>query len=48
SGDPTPSREDIAITHTLRDAGELVGISLLDHVIIGEGKYVSLKEQGYL
>ncbi|GIO04916.1 UPF0758 protein [Brevibacillus reuszeri] len=48
SGDPTPSREDIAITHTLREAGELVGISLLDHVIIGDGKYVSLKEQGYL
>jgi len=48
SGDPTPSREDIAITHTLREAGELVGISLLDHVIIGDGKYISLKEQGYL
>lgn len=48
SGDPTPSREDIAITRTLREAGELVGISLLDHVIIGDGKYVSLKEQGYL
>lgn len=47
SGDPTPSREDIAITHTLKEAGELVGISLLDHVIIGDGKYVSLKEQGY-
>jgi DNA repair protein RadC len=48
SGDPSPSREDIAITQTLRDVGELIGISLLDHVIIGDGKYVSLKEQGYL
>lgn len=48
SGDPTPSREDIAITRTLSEAGELVGISLLDHVIIGDGKYISLKEQGYM
>jgi DNA repair protein RadC len=48
SGDPTPSREDIAITRTLREAGELIGISLLDHIIIGDGRYVSLKEQGYL
>lgn len=48
SGDPTPSREDIAVTHTLREAGEVVGITLLDHVIIGDGKYISLKEQGYM
>lgn len=48
SGDPTPSREDIAITRTLREVGDLVGIALLDHVIIGDNKYVSLKEQGYL
>ncbi|USG64136.1 DNA repair protein RadC [Brevibacillus ruminantium] len=48
SGDPTPSREDIAVTRTLKEAGELIGISLLDHVIIGDGSYVSLKEQGYL
>ncbi|MET3290414.1 JAB domain-containing protein [Brevibacillus fluminis] len=48
SGDPTPSREDIAVTKTLVGAGDLVGISVLDHVIIGDGKYISLKEQGYL
>jgi DNA repair protein RadC len=48
SGDPTPSREDLAITHTLREAGELLGITLLDHIIIGDARYVSLKEQGYL
>lgn len=48
SGDPTPSREDITVTRTLREAGELVGIALLDHVIIGDGRFVSLKEQGYL
>ncbi|MFM1652352.1 DNA repair protein RadC [Brevibacillus sp. B_LB10_24] len=47
SGDPTPSREDIAVTRTLREAGDLIGIALLDHVIIGDGRYVSLKEQGY-
>jgi DNA repair protein RadC len=47
SGDPSPSREDIAITKTLREAGELVGISLLDHVIIGDGRYYSMKEHGH-
>ncbi|WP_126427947.1 RadC family protein [Brevibacillus marinus] len=48
SGDPTPSREDITVTRTLRDVGELIGITLLDHVIIGDGCFVSLKEQGHL
>ncbi|NGQ94311.1 JAB domain-containing protein [Brevibacillus sp. SYP-B805] len=48
SGDPTPSREDIQVTQTLRQAGEIVGIPLLDHVIIGDGRFVSLKEQGYV
>ncbi|WP_176560238.1 RadC family protein [Brevibacillus dissolubilis] len=48
SGDPAPSREDVAVTKTLYEVGELIGISLLDHVIIGDGRYVSLKEQGYL
>ena len=47
SGDPTPSREDILITEKLKGAGEIMGISVLDHVIIGDG-YVSLKEKGYL
>lgn len=47
SGDPTPSREDIAITRTLVSSGELLGIELLDHVVIGSGnRYVSLKEKG--
>lgn len=48
SGDPTPSREDIAVTKTLQEAGELIGITVLDHVIIGDGRFTSLKEQGYL
>ncbi|MGD8188817.1 RadC family protein [Brevibacillus ginsengisoli] len=48
SGDPTPSREDIAVTKTLKEAGEVIGITLLDHIIIGDGQFISLKEQGYL
>jgi len=46
SGDPTPSREDISITEKLKGAGEIMGIAVLDHVIIGDG-YISLKEKGY-
>lgn len=48
SGDPTPSREDIEVTKRLTESGKIIGIELLDHVIIGENKYVSLKEKGYL
>lgn len=47
SGSPNPSRDDIALTEKLKKAGEIVGIPILDHVIIGDG-YVSLKEKGYL
>ncbi len=46
SGDPTPSAEDRAVTRELRAAGETVGIEVLDHVIIGEGRYVSFVEAG--
>jgi DNA repair protein RadC len=48
SQDPTPSKEDIAITNRLKDAGELLGIDLLDHVIVTDERYVSLKEKGYM
>lgn len=48
SGDPEPSRDDLAVTEKLRSAGEIVGIAVLDHVIIGDGRYVSLKEKGIL
>jgi len=48
SGDPSPSEEDYAITTRLKDAGDLIGINLLDHLIIGAGKFVSLKEEGAL
>jgi len=47
SGDPTPSQEDIAITRRLREVGELVGVRVLDHIVIGRGSYVSLVEGGY-
>jgi DNA repair protein RadC len=48
SGDPSPSREDIAITERLADAGEIIGIKVLDHVIIGYNNYVSMMEKGYI
>lgn len=48
SGDPTPSPEDAALTKKLVEAGKMLEISVLDHIIIGDGKYVSLKEQGIL
>jgi len=46
SGDPTPSAEDRAVTRQLRSAGRIVGIEVLDHVIIGERRYVSFAESG--
>ncbi|MCJ8013798.1 DNA repair protein RadC [Paenibacillus sp. KQZ6P-2] len=48
SGDPTPSPEDISLTSRLKEAGEIVGIEVLDHLIIGDGEFVSLKEQGLM
>lgn len=48
SGDASPSNEDLAITKRLIDCGKLLGIDLLDHIIIGNGRYVSLKERGVI
>jgi DNA repair protein RadC len=48
SGDPSPSAEDRAVTRQLTAAGELVGIEVLDHVVVGEGRYVSFAEAGIL
>lgn len=48
SGDPSPSGEDIMITERLVNVGNLVGIKVLDHVIIGDGKYTSMMEEGYI
>jgi DNA repair protein RadC len=46
SGDPSPSPEDAALTRQAVDAGRLFGIEVLDHIVIGRGRYVSLKDQG--
>ncbi len=46
SGDPTPSREDLEISKRLKEAGELLGIRVLDHIIVGDNAYVSFVERG--
>lgn len=48
SGNPSPSTEDIDVTKRLYEAGLLMGIELLDHVIIGDHQFISLKEKGYM
>ena len=48
SGDPTPSAEDVSVTKRLIQAGEIMGIDLLDHIVIGDGAFVSLKERGLI
>ena len=48
SGETTPSQHDIQLTNRLYEAGELLGIKLLDHLIIGDRTFTSLKEKGYL
>ncbi len=48
SGDPTPSREDIEVTKKLIEAGKIIGVDVLDHVIIGDGRHFSMKEAGHI
>jgi DNA repair protein RadC len=48
SGDPEPSAEDLSLTRRLAAAGSLMGIEVLDHVVLGAGRFVSLKERGVL
>ncbi len=48
SGDTSPSSEDISITTRLKECGKLLGIELIDHIIIGDGRYCSFKEKGIL
>lgn len=48
SGDPTPTRDDVDLTARLTAAGVLLGIEILDHIIVGDGRYVSFKEMGRL
>jgi DNA repair protein RadC len=48
SGDPTPSQEDRVLTARLVTAGEVLGIRVLDHIVVGDGRYVSFADQGWL
>jgi DNA repair protein RadC len=48
TGDPSPSQEDLSITRRLKEAGEIMGIKVLDHIIIGDGQYLSFVERGLL
>ena len=48
SGDPEPSRDDVALTKRLREAAQVLGLRLLDHVVFGDGRYVSLEERGLM
>lgn len=48
SGDPTPSPEDIDVTERLVEAGKIIGIDVLDHIILGTNKFLSMKEKGYM
>lgn len=47
SGDPTPSKEDIDVTKRLKKGSELIGIDFLDHIVIGNGKFISMKEMDH-
>jgi DNA repair protein RadC len=46
SGDPTPSPEDVVVTRQIVEAGKLLDIDVLDHLIMGRGRYVSMRERG--
>ncbi len=48
SGDPQPSGEDVELSRRMVAAGRLMGIEVIDHVVLGDGRYCSLKESGYL
>lgn len=48
SGDPTPSPDDEALSNRLVQAGDILGIRMLDSIVIGQGRYVSLKERGII
>ena len=48
SGDPTPSQEDRVLTSRLISAGQVLGIRVLDHLVVGDGRYVSFADQGWM
>ena len=47
SGDPTPSKDDILITRRVLEAGRIIGVELLDHIIIGNNRFISLRDKGF-
>jgi len=48
SGDPTPSVEDLSLTRRLMAAGDLIGVGILDHVVVGAGTWLSLLDEGLM
>lgn len=48
SGDPKPSREDVEVTKRMVEAGKIIGVEVLDHIIVGDTSFSSLKEKGYM
>lgn len=48
SGDPSPSSEDLNVTKRIREAGDIIGIKVLDHIILGDGEHFSFKEKGLI
>jgi DNA repair protein RadC len=48
SGDPTPSKQDLLVTERLVEAGKLMGIDVLDHIILGDNRWISLKQRGLM
>jgi len=48
SGDPTPTAEDVLLTRRMRDAGQVLGIEMLDHVVLSDTGYVSLRDRGWV
>ena len=48
SGDITPSSADLTVTKRIRESGDLLGIRLLDHIIVGNGNYISMQEEGLM
>lgn len=48
SGDATPSRDDVLLTRRVKEAGDLIGIQLLDHIVIGDNRYTSFRENGII
>ncbi|WP_285854000.1 JAB domain-containing protein [Paenibacillus elgii] len=47
-GDTTPSRENVELTERVKNAGEILGIELLDHIIVADGRHFSLRENGLM